>query len=104
MAHRSSVCTSRYSTQLIAPSRTRSPTPWDVCPRRAGLGAFRIQFSLAGYPEMESPLVHLSTGMINEQEYPVSFDNLVGGRLALHSHETKREQIDLADWHSAEPT
>jgi len=66
-------------------------------------GVFRIQFSLAGYPGMEGPLVRLSAGMITQEEYPLSFDNLVSGQLALHAHQAKEKQIDLADWHSAEP-
>jgi hypothetical protein len=66
-------------------------------------GAYRVQFSLPGYPEMEGPLVRLSAGMMTEQEYPVSFDNLISGLLEEPSRRKKSEQVDLADWHSAEP-
>jgi hypothetical protein len=67
-------------------------------------GAFRLQFSVPGFPELEGPLVRLSAGMMSEQEYPVTFDNLLSGELEMPARAARQTTVDLADWHHAAPS
>lgn len=64
-------------------------------------GTFRVRFVVAGFEPMEGPLVHMSPGQVNEQEYPVSFDDQVGGSLDMSHRKKPPTVVDLGEWHSA---
>ena len=68
-------------------------------------GTFRVQFEIPGTEPLTGPLTRLAAGQMNEQEYPLSFDKRISGELELVQRGgRKTEVVDLADWHSTEPS
>jgi hypothetical protein len=66
-------------------------------------GAFRVRFIVAGYEPMQGPLLHLTAGLMTEQEYPLSFDELIAGELEIPRFPNRQPSVDLGEWRSASP-
>jgi hypothetical protein len=62
-------------------------------------GTYRVRFVLRGLEPMQGPLQHLTQSVVTEEEYAVSFDELLAldiARRPLHP------SIDLGEWQSAQ--
>ena len=63
-------------------------------------GSYRVQFDVPGAEPLTGPLTRLAAGVMNEQEYPLSFDRRISGELELVPSSSRGSKIvDLADWH-----
>jgi hypothetical protein len=65
-------------------------------------GTFRVRFIVGGLAPMQGPLLHLTPGLMTEQEYPVSFDHLIAGELESSPRRIE-PTVDLGEWRSAIP-
>jgi hypothetical protein len=66
-------------------------------------GAFRVRFIVKYYEPLQGPLLHLSAGVVTEQEYPLAIDGLVQGELEVFRSRLPEPAIDLGEWQSARP-
>lgn len=65
-------------------------------------GTYRVRFIVGGPASMQGPLLHLTPGLMTEQEYPVSFDHLIAGEFES-SPRRPEPTVDLGEWRSAIP-
>jgi len=61
-------------------------------------GTFRVRFIVSRYEPMQGPLIHLTPGMVTEQEYAVSFDHYVAKE--LDGGRPPAAPVDLGEWRS----
>lgn len=64
-------------------------------------GTFRVRFSVTGLESIQGPLLHLTSGQMVEQLYPISFDDQVALDLDRPPVEPRPE---VGEWRSAKPT
>ena len=62
-------------------------------------GTYRVRFVMRGLEPMQGPPQHLSQGALSEQEYAVSFDDLLALDVVRRPPEPS---IDLGEWRSAQ--
>ena len=65
-------------------------------------GTFRVRFIVAGLESMQGPLLHLTPGLMTEQEFPISFDHLIAGEFESSPRRVE-PTVDLGEWRSALP-
>jgi hypothetical protein len=62
-------------------------------------GTYRVMFVIRGLDPMQGPLQHLTQSVVTEQEYAVSFDDLLALDLVRRP---PQPSTDLGEWRSAE--
>lgn len=65
-------------------------------------GTYRVRFIMGGIAPVQGPLLRLTTGLLMEQAYAVSFDHLISGELEAPVPRPE-PTVDLGEWRSARP-